>query len=81
MNRFRSWALLLGVWTAFGLLLAGQQTIASTLRGAPVPWSTSFFQWMPVAWGWALATPALAWLARLGRASTQPRPATRGARA
>ena len=36
---------------------------------------------LTLALGWALATPALAWLARLGRASTQPRPATRGARA
>jgi hypothetical protein len=64
MTRFRSWALLLGVWTAFGLLLAGQQTIASTLRGAPVSWSTALFQWMPVAYGWALATPAILWLGR-----------------
>ena len=62
--RLRQWALLLAVWTAFGLLLAGQQTIASTLRGAPVPWSTSLFQWMPVAYGWALATPAILWLGR-----------------
>jgi len=58
------WTLLLVIWTAFGLLLAGQQTIASTLRGAPVPWSTSLFQWMPVAYGWALATPAILWLGR-----------------
>jgi len=36
---------------------------------------------LALALGWALATPALAWLARLGSASTQPRPATRGARA
>jgi len=62
--RLRQWTLLLVIWTAFGLLLAGQQTIASTLRGAPVPWSTSLFQWMPVAYGWALATPAILWLGR-----------------
>jgi signal transduction histidine kinase len=62
--RPRQWALLLVIWTAFGLLLAGQQTIASTLRGAPVPWSTSLVQWMPVAYGWALATPAILWLGR-----------------
>lgn len=36
---------------------------------------------LALALGWALATPALAWLARLGSASTQPRSATRGARA
>ena len=62
--RLRPWALLLVIWTAFGLLLAGQQTIASTLRGAPIPWSTSLLQWMPVAYGWALATPAILWLGR-----------------
>ncbi len=62
--RLRQWSLLLVIWTAFGLLLAGQQTIASTLRGASVPWSTSLFQWLPVAYGWALATPAILWLGR-----------------
>jgi signal transduction histidine kinase len=62
--RPRPWALLLVIWTAFGLLLAGQQTIASTLRGAPIPWPTSLVQWMPVAYGWALATPAILWLGR-----------------
>lgn len=36
---------------------------------------------LALALGWALATPALAWLARRGCASMPPRPATRGARA
>jgi two-component sensor histidine kinase len=62
--RLPRWALVVVIWTAFGVLLAGQQTIASTLRGAPVPWWTAFFQWMPVALGWALATPAILWLGR-----------------
>ena len=34
-----------------------------------------------LALGWAMATPALAWLARRGSASAPPRSATRGARA
>lgn len=36
---------------------------------------------LALALGWALATPALAWLARRGSASTQPRSTTGGARA
>lgn len=36
---------------------------------------------LALAVGWALATPALAWLARVGSAATPPRSATRGARA
>ena len=58
------WALILVVWTTFGLLNAAQETITSTLRGAPTPWSTALLQWMPVAYAWALFTPVILWLGR-----------------
>jgi signal transduction histidine kinase len=60
----RRWLLLVGIWTAFGLLISAQQTIGSSLRGAPVPWSTTLLLWMPIAYAWALATPAIVWLGR-----------------
>ena len=60
----RRWALILGVWTVFGLLLAVQQGIGYVLRGNPLPWGRLLLLWMPVAYAWALVTPVILWLGR-----------------
>lgn len=62
--RTRPWALILAIWTAFGLLLSTQQGIGYALRGNPLPWGTLLLLWMPVAYAWALVTPVILWLGR-----------------
>jgi hypothetical protein len=62
--RLRRWAVILGVWTVFGLLLSTQQGIGYALRGTPLPWGTLLLLWMPVAYAWALVTPVILWLGR-----------------
>jgi len=62
--RMRRWALILAVWTVFGLLLSTQQGIGYALRGTPLPWGTLLLLWMPVAYAWAVVTPVILWLGR-----------------
>jgi len=63
-RRNRGW-LILGVWTAYGLLGTMQEHISYAMsRGTPLPWSTSLLLQMPQAYAWALATPAILWLGR-----------------
>jgi len=59
------WDLVFVAWTAYGLLSAAQHHVSYAMsRGVTLPWSLSLLVNMPVAWGWALATPAIVWLGR-----------------
>ncbi len=63
--RWRRWAIIIGVWAAFGLVASAQHHISSSLsRGVDLPWSISFRLQLPVAMIWALATPGIQWLGR-----------------
>jgi hypothetical protein len=62
-NRPR-WGLILGLWTAYGLLQSAQVHLTSSLRGSAIPWSTSLLLQMPQAYMWALMTPVIVWLGR-----------------
>lgn len=63
-RRLPAWALLVGIWTAFGLLLSTQQGVGYALRGTPLPWTTLLLLWMPVAYAWAAVTPVILGLGR-----------------
>jgi signal transduction histidine kinase len=59
------WGLILGIWTAWGLLSAAQEVLSYTLsRGVPLPWPRALLLQMPQAYMWALATPVIIWLGR-----------------
>jgi len=59
------WGLILGVWTAYGLLNSAQVHLSYALsRGEALPWTTSLLLQMPQAYTWALATPVIVWLGR-----------------
>jgi signal transduction histidine kinase len=58
------WGLILGVWTAYGLLSSAQVHLSYALRGPGIPWTTSLLLQMPQAYMWALATPVIVWLGR-----------------
>lgn len=59
------WDMVFVVWTAYGLLSSAQHHVSYVMtRGISLPWSLSLLINMPVAWGWALATPAIIWLGR-----------------
>jgi signal transduction histidine kinase len=56
---------ILGLWTAYGLLNAAQQNVLFSMnRGYPLPWWISLVLQMPLAYAWALATPGILWLGR-----------------
>jgi signal transduction histidine kinase len=64
-SRSPRWGLILGVWTAYGLLGAAQEVLSYTLsRGEPLPWTKALLLQMPQAYMWALATPVIVWLGR-----------------
>ncbi|HEY3279993.1 MAG TPA: histidine kinase [Gemmatimonadales bacterium] len=59
------WDLILGVWTAYWLLNTAQQNVLFSMsRGYSLPWWISFLLQYPLAYAWALATPAILWLGR-----------------
>jgi len=58
------WLLILGAWTAIGLLFSAQQVVGASLRGAPMSWWTALLLELPLTSVWALATPTILWLAR-----------------
>ncbi len=59
------WSLIVGVWTAYGLVLSAQHYLNWLMtRGVAEPWWQPLLLMMPVAWVWALATPAILWLGR-----------------
>ena len=58
------WGAILGIWTAYGLVMMAQQFLSSELRGQRLPWSTCAELQLPVAYMWALMTPVII---RLGR--------------
>jgi two-component system, LytTR family, sensor kinase len=60
----RRWAVILGIWTAYGLLSSAQQVLSSQLGGRPMPWSLALELQIPLAMIWALATPGILWLGR-----------------
>lgn len=56
---------ILAVWTVYGLVSTAQQHAGFELsRGIALPWTTSLAAQMPLAYGWALATPGIRWLGR-----------------
>jgi len=59
-----SWKLVLGIWTAYGLLASLQQDVSALLNGRSIqPWTGLVLQ-LPQAWYWAALTPVVI---RLGR--------------
>lgn len=59
------WGLILGAWTAYGLLSTAQQNISFMMsRGIALPWLTSLLIQLPWALVWALLTPGILWLGR-----------------
>src|SRR5260370_38405390 len=58
------WKLVVGAWTAYGLLGAVQQEVWASMSGRRVSvWSGLALQ-LPQAWCWAALTPAVLWLGR-----------------
>jgi two-component system, LytTR family, sensor kinase len=64
VTRFPRWALILGGWTAYGLLSSAQQVLGSSLNGRSMPWWMALALQMPLALVWAAATPGILWLGR-----------------
>jgi two-component system, LytTR family, sensor kinase len=59
-----SWKLVVGIWTAYGLLASLQQDVSALLNGRSIePWTGLVMQ-LPQAWYWAALTPVVI---RLGR--------------
>ena len=59
-----SWKLILGIWTAYGLLASAQQDLLAFMNGRHVSvWSGLALQ-VPQAWCWAALTPLVFWLGR-----------------
>ena len=58
------WGLILGVWTAYGMLNSAQMNLSSSMRGAAIPYPKALLLQMPQAYLWALATPVIIWLGR-----------------
>ncbi len=65
MRKVPGWAVVMGVWTVYGLISAAQQHASYSLsRGTALPWLTSLITQMPLAYACALATPGIHWLGR-----------------
>ena len=60
-KRWRSWALVFGAWTAYGL---SQGVLYKVTLGEGTLWSWAVTICVGVAWFWALLTPGIAWLQR-----------------
>ena len=58
------WTLVLGAWTAYGVLASMQEDVWALMSGRHVSvWSGLALQ-LPQAWCWAALTPAVLWLGR-----------------
>lgn len=59
-----SWKLILGIWTAYGLLASAQQEFLQLANGRHVSVLTGLADQLPQAWCWAALTPLVLWLGR-----------------
>jgi two-component system, LytTR family, sensor kinase len=57
-------ALVIGIWTLFGLFLVSQTGLAYRRSDRPVDWYRVFSAEMAFAYSWAVLTPLVLWLAR-----------------
>jgi len=57
-------AIIFAAWTVFGLLVANQSSMLSSLGGRPMPWVVALRPAMLEAALWAVTTLAIFWLAR-----------------
>lgn len=59
------WGLILGIWSAYGLLTSTQVHLSSGLSGGmAIPWAKSLLLQLPQAYTWAVVTPVIVWLGR-----------------
>ncbi|HEX6059644.1 MAG TPA: histidine kinase [Gemmatimonadaceae bacterium] len=63
MRTIPRWLVVLGVWTAFGLVESAKGYLSGAARGRPGSWMDALVGNMPWWWTWALLTPLVAWLA------------------
>jgi signal transduction histidine kinase len=59
-----SWRLVLGLWTAYGVLGSVQEDLWGYISGQPISIWTGLAMQLPTAWCWAALTPAVLWLGR-----------------
>jgi two-component system LytT family sensor kinase len=59
-----SWKLILGIWTAYGLLASAQQDLLAFMNGRHVSVLSGLALQVPQAWCWAALTPVVLWLGR-----------------
>jgi len=60
---WRTWLIILGTWTALGLLESAKAHYAFAARGRPSVWWWPLVANMPWWYGWAALTPAAFWIA------------------
>ena len=63
-HRGVKWGLIVGAWTFFGALIAGETYIRARAAGASLPLLVSFVWFLSWAYTWALFTPVVLWLRR-----------------
>ncbi len=56
------WTLIIGAWTLFGLLIAGESYITARARGQPMTLAQSLAWYLAWAYAWLLFTPVILWL-------------------
>jgi len=59
-----SWRLVLGLWTAYGVLGSVQEDLWGYISGHPISIWTGLAMQLPQAWCWAALTPTVLWLGR-----------------
>jgi two-component system LytT family sensor kinase len=58
------WRIILVAWAGYGLLIAAQYYVSSSMRGQPAGWRMALLLQAPQAVLWAMFTPVILWLCR-----------------
>src|SRR5689334_6020398 len=58
-HRSKRWLVILGFWTAFGLVMAVLGHFLTAQSASPITWTTSIYQELLYAYLWLLLTPVV----------------------